>query len=150
MESKIEYLIMERNWIQESIDNEYELNAQRINGYLVFNAILFGALGVLVSTNIPIEIGIVLFLFGMCFLGAVVSYISMRSVNAGINQIEELKKRRELIFQKINYHLKIEIIGADLSSINHNLGLMPIRWYPKLLVLAWFLIFIWILCLGKW
>lgn len=143
--NELEKLTLERGWLQEAIDFEYHLNDGRLNALLVFNAILFGVFGVVLSKDgMPIE-SFRWILVGIPILGASISMLSRRAIGAGISQIEKLKKRRSSVFEKLRPLVGIELIGAAVGDPNHWAGLLPARWFPIFVTASWMLALTWVL-----
>ncbi len=141
--SNFEKLVLERDWLQESIDYEYDLNDKRLNALLIFNAILFAVFGIVVEIGGEISNKVFFVLMGSAILGAIVSFLSIISTKSGINQIEKLKDRRTNLFAKLRPYMDVPVVGADCTDTNHKNGLIPVRFFPILLTVSWLILISW-------
>ncbi len=131
-------------WLQTAIDFEYQLNDQRLNGLLLFNAILFGVLGVSLPKDGTL-IGVFLpLIMVVSTFGFITSAVSWRAINAGISQIEDLKIQRSLLLSKLQLHMTMELFGAAVDSPRHKAGILPSKWFPALLTVFWISAIAWL------
>ena len=121
---------------QDSIDYEYELNNERLNALLLFNAILFAGLGISGRQDGSLGDAISMLILIVPLLGLFTAIISAIAIHAGIGQIIALKRERT----QAACEMGRRVVGANVGTLPHILGLLPARIFPWLLAVVWFLL----------
>ncbi|WP_143133237.1 hypothetical protein [Pseudoduganella namucuonensis] len=154
-----ELLLLNLERIDAAVDGEYAENDRRLNWFLLFQAFLFQGY----ATALQAIIGggdkdegqlahAMLLMVVILAVGLITSCMTHVSTQAGILATEMLKQLREDKFRRDAEALNILTDGwfskSDPQRL-HDKGLLPTRWGPRLIFIAWIVValhYTWIFC----
>jgi hypothetical protein len=132
--------------IDAAVENEYAENDRRLNWFLLFQAFLFQgyatALQAITGANAGHERQVghaVVLMVIIIAVGLITSGVTHVSTQAGIDAVVQLKGARE------GYRNEVEaqqiFTGGWFPQHDpqrlHDKGLMPTRWGPRVIIVAW-------------
>ena len=130
--------------IAGAVEGEYSENDRRLNWFLLFQAFLFQgyatALQAITSATATgaVEVSHARLLLGIIMIiGVLTSTLTVIATRAGIHAIEWLKNMRESVCENEAVDLGIQNVGFPVNSHLHHLGLLPTKWAPPVILMAW-------------
>jgi hypothetical protein len=133
--------------IDAAVDGEYEENDRRLNWFLLFQAFLFQGYATALQAitgaqdhDSEVKHAAVLMMI-IIAIGFITSWLTLVATRAGIIATERLKRLREEKFAKLADTLKITTAGwFNLCDPLHHKGLLPTKWGPMIILIAWILV----------
>jgi len=141
-----ELLLLNLERIDAAVEGEYAENDRRLNWFLLFQAFLFQGYATALQSITGAGNGherqlthAMVLMVIIIAIGLITSYVTHVSTQAGIDATEKLKQVREQ-YRSDAEALKISTDGwfpkSDPQHL-HDKGLMPTRWGPRIIIVAW-------------
>lgn len=142
-----ELLLLNLKTVADAVESEYLENDRRLNWFLLFQAFLFQGYATALQAITGANQGhasllrhATLLMVCIIVVGLITSVLTLISTKAGIEAIEKLKLTREH-YRKAAEAYDIATDGwFPKSDPLHGKGLLPTKWGPPALLIAWILV----------